>query len=168
MHRIPIISKASAGSLNNSTIYHSIDVLNDSLKPRDIARVTLIPQTQKPTRPELSVDSSTVISPSERKSINQGRMSPAKLSPIKNKEPTQTELKTPAPAMNTGSKARLSNYILRADASRNKDEFRKAEDEHRRSVSREASQTKSYQNGSAYKQMIKTVKHRVDCWNKSG
>jgi hypothetical protein len=70
--------------------------------------------------------------------------------------------------VNTGSKARLSNYILRADASRNKDDFRKVEDDHRRSVSREASQTKSYQNGSAYKQMIKTVKHRVDCWNKSG
>jgi hypothetical protein len=68
--RIPIISKASAGSLNNSTINHSIDVLNDSLKPRDVARVTLIPQTQKPTRPEQSVDSSTVISPSEKKSLN--------------------------------------------------------------------------------------------------
>lgn len=44
-HRIPIVSMASAGSLNNSTIYHSIDILNDSLKPREIARTALIPQT---------------------------------------------------------------------------------------------------------------------------
>jgi hypothetical protein len=43
--RIPIVSMAGGGSLNNSAIYHSIDVLNDSLKPREIARAALIPQT---------------------------------------------------------------------------------------------------------------------------
>lgn len=95
-------------------------------------------------------------------------MTPAKPSPQKYKPITQTELTTPLPVTNTGSKAKLSSYILRADASRNKDEFRKTEEDHRRSVSREASQSKTHQNGSAYKQMIKTVKHRVDCWNKSG
>lgn len=36
-----------------------------------------------------------------------------------------------------------------------------------RSISREASAQKCNINGSAYKQMIKQVKHRVDCWNKS-
>jgi hypothetical protein len=76
---------ASAGSLNNSTIYHSIDILNDSLKPREIARTALIPQTQKPTRPEQSIDSSTVISPSEKKLRIQMQMTPAKPSPQKHK-----------------------------------------------------------------------------------
>lgn len=65
----PISIKAYAsGSLHNSTFHYqnSTDMLNDSLKPREVAKAALTPHVNKPTRPEYSMDSSTVISPNEK------------------------------------------------------------------------------------------------------
>jgi len=72
---------------------NSTDLMNDSLKPREVAKASLIPHTQKPTRPEQSIDSSIIVSPNEK--IARVQASPPKRSPIKQTLEILPEQSTP-------------------------------------------------------------------------